>query len=239
MNFETVLEPLSFKYNVRESTRAKHPQLRITPRHGLEVIIPKRLKHQFDVPGFVKQKRHWIEKHLPTQIASTETHALPDQLSLRSIEEDWSVRYIPSQRFDLIENPLRELTLLGNTSHMGGCRNQLIHWLKRKAESHLGTWLLELSREVALPFRDFQIRAQQTRWGSCSSDGDIMLNYQLLFLPRLLTRHILLHELAHTRHMHHGPRFWTLLKQLDENTKEHAHQAKRASTYVPAWVHMK
>lgn len=238
MNSETILESIPFTYIVRESTRAKHPQLRITPRHGLEVIVPKRLR-QFDVSAFVQQKQHWIEKHLPAKIASTEHNTLPNQLSLRSIEEDWSVNYIPNQRFNLIENPLQQLTLLGDINHTARCHAQLIHWLKRKAEFHLGPWLLALSREVALPFRHFQIRAQQTRWGSCSSDGDIMLNYQLLFLPRLLTRHILLHELVHTRHMHHGPRFWTLLKQLDENTKEHAHQTKRASIYVPAWVHMK
>jgi predicted metal-dependent hydrolase len=228
-----------FQYRIRESTRAKQLQLRISERHGLEVIIPKRLKSKIDVYAFLDKKRDWIQKHLEKQqetIASTPTNILPDQLILRGIEEDWSVAYLANKGWELLENPFRQLTLLGDTCNILRCYVMLTSWLKRKAEVKLGNWLSQLSQETDLPFRRFQIRAQQTRWGSCSSDGDICLNYQLLFLPSPLVRHILLHELAHTRYLHHGVRFWDLLKKLDDNTVEHAYQAKRASHYVPRWV---
>lgn len=232
-----VSELFPFNYTVRKSVRAKCPQLRITMRHGLEVIIPARLINQFDIYTFLQQKRCWVEKNLPKEISIIDNSLLPSQIALRSIEEDWSVNYILNRRFELIENPLRQLTLLGDIDNISYCHKRLILWLKNKAELYLGDWLLQLSHEVGLSFRNFQIRGQQTRWGSCSVDRDISLNYQLLFLPRLLTRHILLHELVHTRYMNHGVRFGNLLKQLDENTKEHAYQVKRASSYVPKWVY--
>lgn len=232
-------EPFSFAYTIRESARARQAQLRITSRRGLEVIIPKRLVGRVDVGAFLQEKRNWIEKHLSAQPSFDDSfvqEALPTHLPLRSIEESWSVAYVANRRFELLENSLQQLTLLGNINNKARCRESLMRWLKCKAGLHLGSLLLQLSHEAELPFRSFQIRAQQTRWGSCSSEGDISLNYQLLFLPSPLVKHILLHELAHTRHLHHGVRFWSLLKKLDSNTKEHAHQAKRASSYVPRWI---
>jgi len=240
MTFSLISEPFPFNYTVRESAKAKQVQLRISLRNELEVIIPKALVNQFDVLSFLHEKRGWVEKHLSQQSTTDDVieDTLPNHLPLRGIEENWSVAYAASRSFELIENSFKQLTLLGNINNAARCRQSLIAWLKRKAELHLGHLLLQLSREIELPFRSVQIRAQQTRWGSCSSQGEVSLNYQLLFLPAPLVRHILLHELVHTRHLHHGVRFWKLLEKLDDNTKEHAYQAKRASSYVPKWIHL-
>ncbi len=234
-------EPFPFPYTIRESNKAKQIQLRITLQRGLEVIVPKRLVNQFNVLSFLHEKHRWIEKHLSQQSTAHDVieDALPNYLPLRGIEENWSVAYIASRNFELIENSFKQLTLLGNINNVARCRQSLIEWLKCKARLHLGTLLQQLSREIELPFHSVQIRAQQTRWGSCSSEREISLNYQLLFLPLPLVRHILLHELVHTRHLHHGVRFWKLLAKLDDNAREHAYQAKRASSYVPKWIFTK
>lgn len=231
-----------FQHRIRESARAKQAQLHISEHYGLEVVIPKRLKNKIDILHLLQQKRKWIEKHLgsqPSIIATTAEKKLPDELTLRAIEENWSIHYITDKCWNLIENPLQQLTLFGDPEHLRCCYTLLISWLKRKAEIQFGSWLSELSQVTALPFRRFQIRAQQTRWGSCSAEGDISLNYQLLFLPPHLAKHILLHELVHTRYLNHGKRFWALLQKLDANTLEHAHQSKCAAHYVPRWIYMR
>ncbi len=54
----------------------------------------------------------------------------------------------------------------------------------------------------------------KTRWGSCSTRGTISLNWRLIQTPDFVRDYIILHELAHFRHMNHSARFWKEVKRL-------------------------
>ncbi len=53
-----------------------------------------------------------------------------------------------------------------------------------------------------------QIRNQQSRWGSCSSRGNVALNWRLIQMPPDVADYVMLHELVHLEHPNHSSRFW-------------------------------
>ncbi len=66
---------------------------------------------------------------------------------------------------------------------------------------------------LATRLRRLRLRAMRSRWGSCSRQGDITLNSELLRFEPALSDYVILHELCHLHVFDHGPQFWSLLRQ--------------------------
>lgn len=99
-------------------------------------------------------------------------------------------------------------------------RKAIMEALHRRAKDILPARLDSLARRHGLAYRSVKINTGHTRWGSCSARGDINLSCYLLLLPARLVDYVLLHELAHTREMNHGPGFRALLEQLTDGQDE-------------------
>ena len=174
------------KYTIRESPRAKHARLSISMSKGLEVIIPKRFKKKH-IPKFLLDNKNWITKHL-ANLPQPKKPTLPNQIALTAINETWRIADIK--------------------------HSNLHKWLRRKGQKHLIPWLDELSQKINLPYNKATIRGQKTKWGSCSRQNNINLNYKLLFLESELVGYIIIHELCHTKYLNHSKEFWQLVAKF-------------------------
>jgi predicted metal-dependent hydrolase len=83
--------------------------------------------------------------------------------------------------------------------------------LRALAERELPVRTRELAQEHGVSIRSVTVRAQTTRWGSCSSRGTISLNWRLIQAPPLVVDYLIVHELMHRREMNHSARYWKLV----------------------------
>ena len=95
-------------------------------------------------------------------------------------------------------------------------KNAVMRAMRKKAEEYLPPLVQYWSSLFDLPYNKVTISKARSRWGTCSSKRDISLSFYLMLLPAHLMDYVILHELAHTREMNHGPKFWELLNQLTD-----------------------
>ena len=93
-------------------------------------------------------------------------------------------------------------------------RSLLCDWYRRQARDHRELRLRLLAPRLSVQPSSISIRAQKTRWGSCSSRGVISLNWRLMLVPGHLADYVLVHELCHLRHLDHSPAFWSLVASV-------------------------
>ena len=80
--------------------------------------------------------------------------------------------------------------------------------MRAQAIAELPPRLLALADRHGLAVTRVTVRNQRSRWGSCSRDGNIALNWRLIQMPASVCEYVLLHELMHIRQPNHSPRFW-------------------------------
>jgi predicted metal-dependent hydrolase len=230
-------------YTVRESNKAKHVNLRLSNDGQLEVVVPPGFDRA-EIPAIIVKHQRWLERasqrleRRQPKAAHLSTAALPQQIELRAIGQDWLVEYTPAPVTQIRMSELDEsvLILWGNTENESLGKTALNRWLTSKAEQKLAPWMRRLSLDVGLPFKNISFRGQKTRWGSCSCQQNISLNYKLLFLPAPLVNYVFVHELAHTIHMNHSAQFWQLVGDKEPDYQRLDRELNEAMQYVPRWL---
>ncbi len=76
-------------------------------------------------------------------------------------------------------------------------------------------------------YNRISVRNQKTRWGSCSSKGNLNFNFRIVFLPDELAEYLVIHEFCHLKEMNHSHRYWKLVSSFDIDYKKHQIEMKK------------
>lgn len=223
-------------YTIKRHPQARHVKLKASIRHGLQLIVPLNFNIRH-IPAILQQNQTWIETQFSRLQAQQAPDILPTEILLRAIGQTWKIEYVQSNsKLQIITRPQHEIVLLGKIKQQSQCKKLLLHWVKAAANMHLSEQLKLASQKTALSYKKLTLRNQQTRWGSCTQDKSISLNYQLIFFPPELAQHIIIHELCHTVYLDHSEKFWQLVAKFDPEWQQHRQSMRKARQYIPYWI---
>jgi predicted metal-dependent hydrolase len=95
----------------------------------------------------------------------------------------------------------------------GDARPAIERFYRRAARAEI-TPRVDRAAELAnVRYGGLSIRAQRTRWGSCSSTGHMSFNWRLLLAPEPVLDYVIWHEVCHLQILDHSRRFWDLLER--------------------------
>lgn len=93
-------------------------------------------------------------------------------------------------------------------------RQEVEKFFRREAKEKLTVLAVHYAKIVGVSFQKITIRNQKTRWGSCSSKGNLSFNLKILCAPSEMMEYVVLHEVMHLKHFNHSQAFWKDIEGL-------------------------
>ena len=98
--------------------------------------------------------------------------------------------------------------------------NEEIKKLADKALQHIPKRVSYFAKQIGVTYGKITIRNQKTRWGSCSSKGNLNFNCLLMLTPPEVIDYVVVHELCHRKEMNHSWAFWAEVEKVLSCYKE-------------------
>jgi predicted metal-dependent hydrolase len=205
-------------------------RLTITPENTVRVTLPSWLPYKAAV-SFVVSRQEWLTSHRREQKSFQQGDLIAKFHRLNFVVSTAvaGVRTRVGQtEVTITYNPKISVpsAVVQNAVKRAGLRA-----IKQEAEDLLPTRLRELSVSLDMPFHAVDFKRLKARWGSCSHQKDITLNIFLMTLPWRLIDYVLVHELVHTKVLHHGPKFWAEFERSMPGAKQRRKELKSYNPY--------
>lgn len=117
-------------------------------------------------------------------------------------------------------------------------KNAMYNKYKEQARALVNERLVHFNQYYNFTYHRVSIRNQKTRWGSCSSKGNLNFSYRILFLEPEAQDYLIIHELCHLKEFNHSQRFWDLVAQQSPHYKKYHLELRHKSSFkilVAAW----
>ncbi len=202
---ETDLAGRRIVYELHRSPRRRKNISFVVQHQQLRVLAPKRtpLSHIEDI---LQHRSEWILKRLdapPPTLLSDQVRA-GGVLTILGVPTAIAVGEGPSRLED------QRLIVSRSAKSLADEAERCLRIVARvEFQRLIDHWAPTIN---ATPKR-LQVRDQQTRWGSASSNGTLSLNWRLIFAPPDVIEYVVVHELCHLREPSHRPVYWALVEQ--------------------------
>jgi predicted metal-dependent hydrolase len=200
----------TFFITIKRSRRRKTVALQI--KQGAVIA---RVPHNVPlttVRDFAEQKTAWITAKLAQYQAPTPQQFVDGEAHLY-LGESYPLQITTAAAHSEVHFEQANIHILSHQHQpsMQTLKNQLRKAYREQAERYLSLRVEQLAEVTGLRPQQLQIKTYRARWGSCSADGRVQLNWKLILAPPNIIDYVIVHELCHLEQHNHSPAFWELV----------------------------
>ncbi len=213
-------------YQLQRHRRSQNIRIKIEANAQVVVVAPHDCPLHF-INMFVEKNEDWITRNIAKiqqHSALRDTH--PNEVMIFGQIYQKHITFSSSfpigvhiQEKNMIINPV--------TNSDSSIQKLIDQFLKNTATKYIVPRTHQLANTMNIHFRDITLKNQKTRWGSCSSQGNLNFNWRLVHSPPEVIDYVIIHELAHRKEMNHSPKFWQIVAQFDPEHMKHRGWLKR------------
>ena len=197
---------------------------------GLRIGAPRGFP-LVDVEAFVHTHADWVLRKLDEhQARNTQRHlAIRDGVAIPLLGGEARVRVVAGANRALWDEQTLVLAARSGADLDALARRGL----QRRALEFFGERIVVFADRLGRPVPPLGLSSARTRWGSCSTQSGIRLNWRLIHLPPPLVDYVVVHELAHLVEMNHSRRFWLQVEALYPHWREARRELKERAGSIP------
>ncbi len=223
----TRLNGKNFDYTLIQSSMARTVRFKVSLKNGLEVVVPRRFSVSH-LEEIIAEHEQWIIRQftrLESRKKLQKTQELRDGSTIMLLGIPHRIKIIENSKKKPFVKRVQNLTFEQDVAVPGNAelhvycagtmkevKKTLEKYLRRVAEKYFLRRTATLAGQMGVSFSKITIRAQKTRWGSCTIEKNLNFNWRLVLLPLAVTESVIIHELAHTVHMNHSGAFYGLVE---------------------------
>lgn len=212
----------SIEFEVTYSKR-KTMSIRISPDGDIKIAVPARMSEKA-VIDWVSSKSDWIVKKL-IEIEKMKCNIVSkkfDQGELflylgfeypLHLDIDYKLKkpfvYLYTDRLT-ISTPSNDTVLI---------KTAMESWYRYMAYKYIRSRIEYYQPIIGISPNKIKIKEQKTRWGSCSSKGNLNFNWKVIMAPAGVLDYIIVHEMCHLIHLNHSKDYWKLVSSIMPNYK--------------------
>ncbi len=204
------LEICGLHVELLTNPKLKHSYINILP--SSQILVKTPLTSQAQIVQLIQSKADWIVK----KINHIEKY---QKVNVNFEDEVLLFGELYSVDHELAE-PLRAQLLAGKNSTPNKILAIYDNYYKTMAAQYIPKRVAYFSDLMGLHSTNIKYKKMKRRWGSCDTKGELTFNTQLLKLSPTLIDYVIVHELAHLRHMNHSKYFHALVQKYLPNSKE-------------------
>jgi predicted metal-dependent hydrolase len=207
-------------YKLVKSPAASERRITVTPGH-VEVLVLK-TDDAAAVDAFLRRKRQWLfntvremaratarRPSVPGFITGSKVPYRGRQMLLTVRRTDAERAAVTFRNGFIVDLPY---WVDEDTDRM--VASELKFWLKQRARRDVQEFAKELGKRFGTVPHSVRVVDLAQGWGSCGPQGNISINWHLIFAPRQVLEYVVAHELAHLRYRTHGAAFWSFLETI-------------------------
>jgi hypothetical protein len=189
--------------------------LQVQPDGSLVVRAPHFLKDS-RIQQFIDQKKEWIEK------ATQKVKQRSEQLRFHSFEEGELFLYLGHEyplhlAEDMFGKFLFEDRFILSQKHRPKARRIIEKWYREEAFMVFTKRCQYFAGLMGVKYRSLSLSSAKSRWGCCTPHGTLRFCWRLVMAPMDIIDYVVVHELAHLKHLDHSARFWQLVREILPN----------------------